>query len=262
MGRIKTALITGVITSLLVLPSFATNLNEKKTNYQIRCGGFHIGDADYNTKENDTEYNINMYGRPTGFFRFLGLEYEFSTKGHKKEGRLYPETFRRVNKSGVSEDRTTWGTMEVTDIEFDYTKLEAKAYAYKATQDRTTIKYDTRKNPQKITLDTKDFLTVAEELKKGDLKDQYEISLLAKGGPYSFKITRIGEERVKINGEYYETAVYETEVTADMFGIDSKAKIWVDKDEGHTLLKWWIENGPLWTSITLVYTGKKSDLKS
>jgi len=262
MGRIKTALITGVITSLLVLPSFATNLNEKKTNYQIRCGGFRVGEAHYNTKEDDKNYNIELTGHPTGFFKFLGLEYKFSTEGYKKDGHLYPEKFKRVNKSGVSEDRTSCEVSEVTDITFDYESLEARAYAYKETQNGITVKYDTRNDPKKITLDTKDFLTIAEELKKGDLKEYYEINLLAKGKPHPFRITKVGEEWISINGEYYNTAVYETEVTADMFGIDSKAKIWVDKDEGHTLLKWWIENGPLWTSITLVYTGKKSDLKS
>lgn len=262
MGRIKKALAAGIITSFLVLPSFATNLNEKNVNYQVICGGFHVGDADYNVTENDKEYNIELHGQPTGFFKILGLEYQFNSEGYKKDNQLYPKKFKRVNKSGVSEENKNGKTSEVTDITFDYENLEAKAYAYKETENQLIIKYDTRENPTRITEDTKDFLTISEEMRRKDLKDSYEIKTVAKGKVQSFKVRKIGEEKIKMNGNSYNTVVYETEVTSDMFGIDSKSKIWINQDEDHTILKWWIENGPLWTSIVMQYNGKKSELKN
>lgn len=262
MKAIKKAVAAGIITTFLIVPSFASDTLETKVSYEITCSIFHVGNAYYNVRENDKEYCIEMYGQPTPLFNFLGLEYKFNTKGHKKDDQLYPEQFKRINKTGISEDKKSYKTMEVTDIIFDYENLEAKAYAYKETKDQITVKYDTRNSPKKITIDTKDFLTIAEELKRKELKDYCDVKTVAKEDVHSFEIRKIGEEKIKINGDYYDTAVYETQVNHDLFGIDSKAKMWVNKDEDHTILKWWIENGPLWTSVIIQYTGKKSELKN
>jgi len=259
MRKIKTALSIGLASIFLTSSLIAKDPSEKKNDYKIICSGLHVGDADYKITEDNEEYRIIMQGQPAGLFRFLGLEYHFSTEGYKKDNQLYPKKFKRINKRGTSgEDNNK--VSEITDIIFDYENLEAKAYAYKEIDGQLIVKYDTRENPVKITEDTKDFLTLTEEISRKDLKDFYEIKTVAKGKLHSFKIRKTGEERIKINNDSYNTIVYETEVTADMFGVDSKAKIWINKDEDHTLLKWWIENGPLWTSVVIIYSGEKSDL--
>lgn len=254
MKGIKTAIAAGIISTFLIIPSFAKESLEKKVEYEVKCSIFHVGNGYYKVNENKEEYEIKIGGKPTGLFKFLGLEYEFSTKGYKKEGKLYPLQFKRLNKSPK--------TTEITDILYDYEKLEAKAYAYKKTQDEIMIKCDTRNNPEKITPEVKDFLTLIEELKRSEPKDYYEIRTVAKGKVRPFSIRKTGEETITLNDDTYETVVYETKVETQLFGIDSKAKIWINKEKDHTILKFWIENGPLWTSIKVQYSGKKSDLKN
>ena len=50
-------------------------------------------------------------------------------------------------------------------------------------------------------------------------------------------------------------------ITKDTLGVDSEIKIWLHKEEDRTILKGWIENGPLWTSITIKYSGRKAELR-
>lgn len=228
-----------------------------KREYKIKCSFLHVGNGYYTTAEDNKEYDIKLKAGPTGFFEFLGLKYEFSTNGYKEDGALYPKHFYRINK-GKDKGPTQ---IEVTDIYYDYENLEAKGYAYKETDGKREIKWNTMNNPTKITKNVKDFLTVIEELKKDGLKDNYEFQTVAKGKVHPFQIRKIDEETIKLNGERYETVVYETEVHKDLFGIDSKAKIWVHKEPDHTILKCWVENGPLWTSINLNYSGRKAGLK-
>ena len=112
-----------------------------------------------------------------------------------------------------------------------------------------------------ITKDVKDILSLFEDLKQEDLKDKYEFKVIANGEIYSLELEKIKEDTIKIRRDSYETNVYETYFKKDVFGIDSKVKIWIDKGEGHNILKYWIDDGPLWTSITITYKGNMADLR-
>lgn len=263
MKRIKTAIITGLISAFLIAPSFlvspslAEKALERKIDYEIRCGGFHIGNGSYSVLERNGNYEVKLHGWCTPFFKFLGLEYKFSSEGHQKEKQLYPSHFKRENREGDSGNGEIPKKVEVTDISFDYEKLKAKSYAYKEIWGKREVKHDTRNAPKEITKETKDFLTLIEEIKREELRDSYELKTVAKGEMYSLKIRKIGEETLNINDKTYETVVYQLQLKEDLLGVDSSAKMWLDKkDKNHTLLKGWVKEGPLWTSITIQYTGK------
>lgn len=263
----KTLAYIGLASAILIAPAFAKDSLERRAQYtetrvyyEIDCSFFHVGDGYYSMIENDEDYEIKMEAWAIGFFKFLGLKYEFSTEGYKEEGELYPIHFRRVNK-GKEKKGEGPKKIEVTDAYFDYENLEARGYAYKEIDGEMEVKWDTMDNPAKITKDVKDFLTIIEELKRNELKDAYEFKTIAKGKVHSFQIKKIGEEIINLNKEDYKTVVYETEVHKSLFGVDSKAKIWVHKEADHTLLKCWVENGPLWTSVNLNYSGSKAGLR-
>lgn len=261
MGKIKTLVALGLASTLVSPSFFAKNNLEKRIDYEIRCSVFHVGDGYYQLNEGDGKYSIRIKAWPTSFFKFLGLKYEFSTEGHKEGEDLYPDHFYRMNQSTEVVDNESVKKIEITDIDFDYENLEAKAYAYALIDGEKKVKYDTRNNPEKITREVKDFLTLMEEFQRKELKDVYDLKTIAKGKINSFQIRKIGEETIEIDKEYYNTVVYETEVDEDLFDLDSKVRFWVHKNPDHTILKCWIENGPLWTSITLEYDGKKSWLR-
>ena len=267
MKKIKTALAVSLLSTTLLAPSlFAKdNLEEKINKYEIYCSIFHVGDGHYKTSENDKGYKIGLHAKPIGIFKSLGLKYDFTTQGYKEKEKLYPIRFVRQNRSRITvenpyEDRNRRiaTKTEATTMYFDYKKLEAKAYAYTEIEGEREVKYDTN---VKITKEIKDFLTFVEEFRRGELKDHYELKTIAKGKIYPFPTKKIGEETINLNGEYYETIVYETRVNKELFGVDSKAKLWIHKKKDHTVLKCWIENGPLWTSINVTYSGSKSELE-
>lgn len=270
MKGIKKTLAISLASTVFFTPAlFAKSDLEKKLDYEIHCSIFHVGDCSYTTKENDKEYEVYMKAEPSGFFKYLGLKYYFSTEGYKEDGKLYPKHFKRINKGKKPTKKDKHNTnsyetseeIEVTDVWFDYEKLEATAYAYRESDGEREVKYDIRNNPVKITKEVKEFLTCIEEIKRHDLKDYYELKTVAKGGVHSFPIRKVSEERVRIKGEYYSAVVYETEVHKELFGVNSEAKIWIHKEKDHTVLKCWIKNGPLWTSIILEYSGTKADLR-
>jgi len=264
MSKIKKVVVTGLASLFLAAQPIAADdvkHSEKTIEYKIECSFFDAGEGYYKVIENEQDYNIELNLFSEGSSRLQ--DYKFVSEGYKEDNKFFPKDFNynSVEKSETLEENIQREIFDTTKIQFDYENLKAQYYNHLETKGKTTEEKELKKDDIQITKDVKDILALFEDLKQEDLKDNYELKVIANGDIYPLELEKVKEETITIDEDSYQTNVYETYFKKDVFGMDSKVRIWIDTEEGHNILKYWIDDGPLWTSITITYKGKKSELR-